>query len=221
MVVLTTDRLNQLSCIPCLHSIWHCVIATTLCACNRSEEIPVLIKYALDQHQDSPEAQHEMISQVREAIFKVASIVGIARATNAFFYLQSITPLSMQQTAPLRDYSRLPSTEKGTRFLETIYGSEHKQASKQIEAASPEMELWALTYVFSFVVAFEKILPFKESSLLLVAVLIPDNVRQLPTYLQGCLNHGASVEEVRAVRATAIEICKWSDISWRTPIPDI
>lgn len=80
--------------------------------------------------------------------------------------------------------------------------------------------------MFSFVVAFEKILPYKETSCMImvsmiVATMIPNNVRQLQIYLQGCIKPWSYDDEVRNVRAMVIEICMWCGVMWRTPIPFI
>lgn len=54
-----------------------------------------------------------------------------------------------------------------------------------------------------------EVLGARDTSLLLVAGLIPQNVNpQLKGHLKGALNNGATVEEVMAVREMVLRICE-------------
>lgn len=62
-------------------------------------------------------------------------------------------------------------------------------------------------HVFSNV----EVIGARDTSLLLIAGLIPQNVNpQLKGHLKGALNNGATVEEVMAVREIVLKICEKS-----------
>ena len=60
-----------------------------------------------------------------------------------------------------------------------------------------------------YILSNTNVLSAKESSYCLIAGLIPLDVNmQLKGHLQGALNNGASVEEIRAVRDVVVRICE-------------
>ncbi|KAK8058711.1 hypothetical protein PG994_009159 [Apiospora phragmitis] len=60
--------------------------------------------------------------------------------------------------------------------------------------------------VYGYLLSNTRVLSANETSFVLIAGLIPQDVTQ--GHLRGALNNGATVEEVRAVRAIAVAICE-------------
>ena len=63
--------------------------------------------------------------------------------------------------------------------------------------------------MYGYVLSNTSVLDAKESSFVLLAALIPQDVNpQLKGHLKGAINNGATIEEVRAVRDVVIQVCK-------------
>lgn len=60
-----------------------------------------------------------------------------------------------------------------------------------------------------------------ETSFAMIAALIAINTpRQIEWHLEGAIRNGATREEVRAVRAIAMQISKAAGIVWKHDVPD-
>ena len=65
--------------------------------------------------------------------------------------------------------------------------------------------------MYGYILSNTNVLNARESSYVLLAGLIPQDVNaQLKGHLQGARNHGSTEEEVRAVRQVVIRICEAS-----------
>ena len=63
--------------------------------------------------------------------------------------------------------------------------------------------------VYGHLLSNVRILSAAETSFVLIAALIPQDVNpQLKGHLRGAVNNGATSDEVRAVRETVIQICE-------------
>jgi hypothetical protein len=125
--------------------------------------------------------------------------------------------------------------QRGQSFFESIYGKISRRIMGQLErSGTPDLGLLArLTY--GYVLSNTDVLTPAETSFVLIASLIPQDVSrisirllgcmhvnflywypdfkvnpQLKGHLRGALNGGASEDEVRAVRDIVIKICEAS-----------
>lgn len=63
--------------------------------------------------------------------------------------------------------------------------------------------------LYGYILSETSVLSARETSFCVIAGLVPLDVNaQLKGHLKGAVNHGARVEEVRAVRAVVVRICE-------------
>ncbi|ENH63021.1 hypothetical protein FOC1_g10006634 [Fusarium oxysporum f. sp. cubense race 1] len=142
------------------------------------------------------------------------------KSINALMSLKSTTPEDLLDE-PGTDisirhkdiYDTAPAKvlERGQTFFEAIYGKISRRIMGQLDrSGAPDLGLLArLTY--GYVLSNTDVLTPAETSFVLIASLIPQDVNpQLKGHLRGALNGGASVDEVRAVRDVVIKICEAS-----------
>ena len=89
--------------------------------------------------------------------------------------------------------------------------------------------------MYGYVLSNEAVLGKKETSFCLIAGLVPQDVGpQLKGHLRGAVNNGATVDEVRAVRALSVSVCEAAGMKmlkegewekglrgWREPVENI
>ncbi|KAI8412810.1 hypothetical protein FOFC_06079 [Fusarium oxysporum] len=211
---------------------WYFITATTLSALNRPEELPEVFKNAIGEGSDttgngvpSRDDQLRISRRLREALLKASAVggmpkVGRSRSINALMSLKSTTSEDLLDE-PGTDisirhkdiYDTAPAKvlERGQTFFEAIYGKISRRIMGQLDrSGAPDLGLLArLTY--GYVLSNTDVLTPAETSFVLIASLIPQDVNpQLKGHLRGALNGGASVDEVRAVRDVVIKICEAS-----------
>ena len=132
----------------------------------------------------------------------------------------------------LHDTSPSEVLGRGQHFFAKTYGKVADQIMGSMTSSSEDLSTAALLN-YSYILSNTKVLSARESSLALLAGLIPQDVNaQLKGHLRGALNHGSSIEEIKAVRKAIITICMASGMvklgedvqagwGWRTAIPDL
>jgi len=165
------------------------------------------------------EAQFQITQKTRESILKSLALGGIPKAINTMMYLKNSTPTSLQAIVPQRDFS--PSqTEKirdrGLKFWHQVYGKVSSRIITQMNTAYPDLWEYAKDHIYSPLLSYSDILTPRETSLVIIACLIPQDVNpQLKGHLKGALNNGASYDEIEQARSLSIEISKWCGIKWK------
>lgn len=102
---------------------------------------------------------------------------------------------------------------RGKTFFDKVYGKVSKRVMGGMRNSYDDLGVVA-ELMYGHVFSNLKVLGERDTSLLLVAGLIPQNVNpQLKGHLKGALNNGATVEEVMAVREMVLKICK--EAGWR------
>ncbi|CCT72340.1 uncharacterized protein FFB20_12246 [Fusarium fujikuroi] len=206
---------------------WYFVTATTLSALNRPDELPEVFKNAIGEGSEttgngipSRDDQLRISRRLREALLKASAVGGMPKSINALMSLKSATPeylldepgmgtslrhKDIHDTAPAQVLGR------GQAFFDAIYGKISRRIMGQLDqSGAPDLGLLArLTY--GYVLSNTDVLTPAETSFVLIASLIPQDVNpQLKGHLRGAFNGGASVDEVRAVRDIVIKICEAS-----------
>lgn len=220
MSILTASRLAKLAQYPLLESSWYYVAAATLSVCNRPDEIPVLYKYVLEQNHDE-KRQAVITSQIREALLKGAALAGLPKTINSLSKLKEATPQHLRQSEPLRTEvtSDVGSRDIGASFFDQVYGKISKRVIGNLRTSYPDLAQYTINHVYGPLLSYTGVLGPKETSLVVVACLIPQDVNpQLKGHLKGALNNGASVEEVMSVRQMSIDICDWCGVTWNNPV---
>ncbi|RBQ81280.1 hypothetical protein FVER53590_07374 [Fusarium verticillioides] len=206
---------------------WYFITATTLSALNRPDELPEVFKNAVGEGSGtsgngvpSRDDQLRISRRLREALLKASAVGGMPKSINALMSLKSATPEDLLDepgmgTSPrhrdIHDTAPAQVLERGQAFFEAIYGKISRRIMGQLDrSGAPDLGLLArLTY--GYVLSNTDVLTPAETSFVLIASLIPQDVNpQLKGHLRGALNGGASVDEVRAVRDVVIKICEAS-----------
>ncbi|MCJ1316520.1 hypothetical protein MMC15_001841 [Xylographa vitiligo] len=212
------------------HHSWYFIAGVTLSVLNRPDEIANVFRHALEtgpgRIDGKPEhdEQLQMARKMREALVKAAPIGGLPKAINALFALKDVTPpalldepLAYSPTSrPVEVYDVPPSRilHRGQTFFDKVYGKVSKRVMGQMDRSGTEDLGITARLMYGYILSNTSVLTAAESSFVLVAGLIPQDVNpQLKGHLKGALNNGATIEEVKAVREIVIRICEASGMT--------
>ncbi|CAI5757032.1 unnamed protein product [Candida verbasci] len=107
---------------------------------------------------------------------------------------------------------------RGSKMWNSIYRNKiNTRVKNQMLTAYPDLWYFAYHNVYSPLLSFTKIINAKETSMCVVACLIPQDVNpQLKGHLKGAINNGATKEELNDIRSMVFDICDWSGgIKWK------
>lgn len=106
---------------------------------------------------------------------------------------------------------------RGSNFWNSVYGKINNRVKNQMLTAYPDLWYHAFHHVYAPLLSYTKIISGKETSMCVVACLIPQDVNpQLKGHLKGALNNGATKEELNNVRSMVFDICDWTGgIQWK------
>lgn len=226
MPILSPDRLDQISSFPLLQSSWHYLAAATLSACNEPTEVATAYLYFLEKQGASDKSARDTVlhgtRQFRESLFKSSSITGMPRSINALMSLSGVTPADCREERVLRTPSSGSGSERGGELFSRLYGKVGARVHTQLQTAYPDLAQYAIRHVYGELLAFDEILGPRETSLVVIAALVPLDVNpQLKGHLKGAINNGASLEEVRQARELAILISEWCGVVWKQEVATV
>lgn len=171
----------------------------------------------------SGQESHLSISRrMREALIKASAVGGMPKTINALMSLKTVTPeglldvpgIESASSSRYRDMYDTPApevTQRGQAFFDRLYGKISKRVMGQMDRSGSEDLGLMARLVYGYILSNTDVLTPAETSFVLIASLIPQDVNpQLKGHLRGALNGGASVDEVRAVRDVVIKICEAS-----------
>ncbi|KAF5097533.1 hypothetical protein D0Z00_002365 [Geotrichum galactomycetum] len=234
--ILTPARIQTLAKFPHLQHTWHFIAAATLSVCNEPGEIPRLYTHVLNSltptattaatttTESANSDRLHVTQQFREALLKAAALAGLPRTINSLTQLKNVTPQELRETRVLRPVHTPPPVagapaEVGADFFSKVYGKITKRVLGQLSTAYPDLGWYTIDHVYDPLLSFTGVLSAKETSLVVIACLIPQDVNpQLKGHLKGALNNGATPEEVGSAREMAILISEWCGIKWKNPV---
>ncbi|ORY71759.1 AhpD-like protein [Pseudomassariella vexata] len=207
------------------HDTWYIIAATVLTLLNRPDEIRTVYREAMDRGPRSMDIKANLEEQLtisrrlREALIKASAVGGIPKSINALLSLKEVTPVhlldepgSSTPTGRWADMFEAPSSQildRGQSFFNKVYGKVAKRIMEQMDRSGTEDLGLVARLVYGHLLSNTRVLSSAETSFVLIAGLIPQDVNpQLKGHLRGALNGGATVEEVRAVREVAVTICE-------------
>lgn len=163
-------------------------------------------------------------SEVRAGKEKL--ILGGGKSINALLALKPHTPpslldapLSRSPTLRPTDVSSRPlshTLHRGAHFFGATYGKVARRVLAQMDGSGTEDLGVVARLMYGFVLSNTNVLSAVETSWVLIAGLVPLDVNpQLKGHLKGAVNHGARLEEVRAVREVVVGICERAGVRWR------
>lgn len=106
---------------------------------------------------------------------------------------------------------------RGLEFWNAVYGKVSNRVRTQMFNAYPDLWQFAFHNVYSPLLSYTKILSAMETSLCVIAALIPQDVNPtLKGHLKGAVNLGVTKEELDDVRLLVFDICDWSgNVVWK------
>lgn len=135
-------------------------------------------------------------ARVDEALLQLVLFAGYARVINAFRVLREIVPPAPRAVRPRSGLRR-----RGEALCRRIYGPVYDRMIAKMRGFHPELAEWILSDGYGKVLSRPH-LSIRERELLLVAVLAAMRLpRQLESHLRGAQRVGASLRDVRAMRA--------------------
>lgn len=157
--------------------------------------------------------------------------------------LKSATPSSLLDEPsgysptgrPLELYD-VPSSAiltRGQNYFSKTYGKVTQRVMSQLDQSGTEDLGNIARLMYGYILSNTEVLNARESSYVLLAGLIPQDVNaQLRGHLQGARNHGSSTEEVLAVREVILRICEASGMKrldnntaggwgWKEPVANL
>ncbi|KAJ4414521.1 hypothetical protein N0V82_007867 [Gnomoniopsis sp. IMI 355080] len=228
--IITTELLDTLRSQPHLpDDVWYLVVATTLCVLNRPAEIQSVYNHALGPGHGtaclqngvglSDQDQLRIVRRLREALLKTSAIGGMPKTINALQQLKQAVPVHLADepngdslSNRRRDIYETPTSQildRGQAFFNNCYGKVADRVMTSLDHSGTEDLGLAVRLTYGYVLSTTAILSEAETSFVMIAGLIPQDVNaQLKGHLKGALNGGASVEQVRAVRQLAINVCE-------------
>lgn len=136
---------------------------------------------------------------------------------NSLQALASVTPdevLARLPKSPIRSESSweqvLDQRERGQRLFDTIYERHSQRVVEQMQSAYPDLAQTAIHHLYGPVLAETSIVSAKETSLLMVASLMVQDVPpQLKGHRYGALHHGATQQELGHVETLVHTLCRY------------
>jgi alkylhydroperoxidase/carboxymuconolactone decarboxylase family protein YurZ len=122
---------------------------------------------------------------------------------------------------------------RGQTLFERLYGKISGKVLGRLDRSGTEDLGLIARLVYGYILSNTSVLSAAETSFVLIAALIPQDVNpQLKGHLRGALNGGASVEQVKGVRSLVIEICTAAGMrmldrdtpagfGWRSEVADL
>ncbi|KAK4227059.1 hypothetical protein QBC38DRAFT_205613 [Podospora fimiseda] len=228
--IITPTLLSSLRSHPNLPAhTWYCIAATTLSQLNRPDEIPKVYQFALQNAPPDREEKLRISRRIREALVKAAAVGGVPKTINALLELKKVTPDDLlddpkdtiSPTGRRSDVYDTPAgdiLQRGQNFFEAIYGKITKRVMGQMDRSGTEDLGLVARLVYGYVLSNTSVLSPAETSFVMIAGLIPQDVNpQLKGHLRGALNGGATVDEVKAVRSVVMELCLASGMKMLDP----
>ncbi|KAL2268540.1 hypothetical protein VTJ83DRAFT_3386 [Remersonia thermophila] len=233
--IITPALLSSLRAHPNLPAhTWYFIAAVTLSQLNRPDEIPKVYLHALRTTPDGLTPSHDEKLQIsrrmREALVKAAAVGGVPRTINALLELKKATPeelLDVPEPAGPAAAGASPSPsptgrradlydtpvpevlQRGQAFFNDIYGKVARRVMSQMDNCGTEDLGLVARLMYAYVLSSTAVLSPAETSFVMIAGLVPQDVNpQLKGHLRGALNGGATLEQVRAVRSVAVDLCR-------------
>ena len=136
-----------------------------------------------------------------------------------------IPPSTSQPPTPLPSSTSSPTPtailHRGDQFFSHLYGPSTTSVLTSLgpsATGSPSLT-HLVRLLYGHLLSDDRILSPSETSAVVIAALVPtaegEVGRQLKGHLRGGTRLGLSAEEVRTVRAVAVDVCKRAGVVWR------
>lgn len=179
--------------------VWYYATAVTLSALNRPDEIPRVFESAIaddsidqvagSRSPDSSSPQLSVARRLRESLVKSAAIVGLPKTINALLELRRHTPdhlldppMGVSPTGRAIEMASVDSSallHRGETFFAKVYGKVNARVMGQMDRCGTEDLGLIARLMYGYLLSNTKVLSPAESSFVLLAGLIPQDVSLL------------------------------------------
>ncbi|KAL0083108.1 hypothetical protein F4703DRAFT_1860126 [Phycomyces blakesleeanus] len=209
---------------PISNQLWYIIAAVIISALNHPKdltEIYAILSNSLNDQEISLEFKEaetvKVVLRLREAILKSFIVTGFPKAINGLQHLYDTTPEAIRdmiQTTPLRSEDTWEDIsiqrERGNSLFKKIYGRYTDLVLTHMGSSHPDLAQAALHQLYSSILSETKIIGAKETSLIMVACLLCDNLpAQLKGHRYGALNNGATQNELELVDSAVKLLCNY------------
>ncbi|CAI8491882.1 hypothetical protein CAS74_004803 [Pichia kudriavzevii] len=158
--------------------------------------------------------------KMRESILKTAALSGLPRCINSMMILKETTPLPLRSNVDRINRARIKNwddyvkvQQRGREYWENVYTKISTRVQGQMRTSYPDLWEYTIENVYSPLLSFNEVLTSEETSLAVVASLVPQNVEpQLKGHVKGALNAGIAAEKVDAAQKMAAQIKEWCHV---------
>lgn len=157
-------------------------------------------------------------NKIRESIMKTAALSGLPKCINSMMQLKDNTPLNLRAREPSRkpikswdEYQEIQ--KRGKSYWDNVYTKISGRVQSQMFSSYPDLWQYTIEDVYSPLLSYNEVLTPEETSLVVIASLIPQDVNpQLKGHLKGALNGGVPLKTLHETRDMVIEVSKWCNI---------
>lgn len=159
----------------------------------------------------------------RESILKTAALSGLPKCINSMMILKDHTPYIIRSQPENNKRKKIENwddyldmQQRGSDYWNKVYTKISKRVENQMSSSYPDLWTYTIENVYSPLLSFNEILTPEETSLVVIASLVPQDVLpQLKGHVKGALNAGISEQTVYQTEKMASEIRSWAsaDIS--------
>lgn len=165
---------------------------------------------------------YKTTDKIREGILKTAALSGLPKAINSMMILKDNTPLEFRSEINKTNREEIKSWEqyqlvqkRGKEYWDKVYTKISSRVTNQMSSSYPDLWTYTIENVYSPLLSFNQVLTPSETSLVVIASLVPQDVNpQLKGHLKGAINSGIPIDKVQAARDMAVEIGGWCGIQW-------
>lgn len=165
--------------------------------------------------------------KLRESILKTAALSGLPKAINSMMILKNSTPIEFQTKGNNRekiknweDYQQVQ--KRGKEYWNKVYTKISSRVENQMSSSYNDLWTYTIEDVYSPLLSFNEILTPNETSLVVIASLIPQDVNpQLKGHLKGAVNSGVAISKLKSARDMSILISKWCGITWFSEVANV
>ncbi|KAG1857357.1 AhpD-like protein [Suillus subalutaceus] len=207
---------------------WFLAAGVAFSSSNCPEAVPRVLRYALDDLDKLSVTSYEdrklLVRKMRDGIFKSGMLSGCPKAINALVSLYEATPEDLRDTEPLRDSTRSNEEDAavGQAYFNSTFGDPATKIQSVLRSIYPDLEHFTMSIGCGYVDSFTEVISIKETTFATISAMIANaTLSRLEWHLTRAVDHGATVEEVRAVREIALRIAIKAGVPLKIEVPNI
>lgn len=172
----------------------------------------------------SASQQLAQLTQLREALLKLAALIGLPRVINALMDLKNATPVLLRSETLLRPLEASPTQveeerARGRAYWDKVYSKISGRVRSQMHLLYPDLWTYAIDHVYSPLLSHTGVLDPVALGMVIIACLVPQDVNpQLKGHLRGAHNNGCTHEQIAAARQLSVDISRWCNVLWREEV---